>query len=340
MSSTKDSHGTDIPFPVLEERTLPFLQRRLLRGARRDPGELPAAGPGTVLVFRHGSRYEAIRENRHLTGTEELVVDATAVLLVDIRARDVTIYFSLPSASAADDFTVRVTFQAHVTDPERAAAEGAIDLAGYLERYLQQDAKLSKLGSEYPIEAIAAVRDVVISRIEAYCEFNPIRLTGLAVELAAAAVLTPRELRRHEQDMRDERRRQALAELRDIGEDRSIQRHQALVESGPTTLTALGLSRGETSIVDAIVHARDDEHRQQDKFAEAFRILQQSGATDFIDIDPTDMVAAYLEKLTGQPIARRQRDSIQLREGNRREAIAAAGDDQDEDLPDEDSLDD
>jgi hypothetical protein len=336
---TKDSHGTNLPFPVLTEKTLPFIQRRLLRGARRDPGELPAAGPGTVLVFRHGSRYEAIRENRHLTGTEELVVDATAVFLVDIRARDVTIYFSLPSASAADDFTVRVTFQAHVIDPERAAAEGAVDLAGYLERYLQQDAKLSKLGSAYPIEAIATVRDVVISRIEAYCEFNPITLTGLAVELAAAAVLTPRELRRHEQDMRDERRRQALAELRDTGEDRSIQRHQLFVESGPAALTALGMARGETSVEDAIARARDDEHRQQDKFAEAFRILQQSGATDFIDIDPTDMVSAYLEKLTGQPITRRKRDGTQLREGDRREAIAA-GDDQDEDLPDEDGLDD
>ena len=55
---------------------------------------------------------------------------------------------------------------AHVTAPERAAAAGAIDLERYLERYLQQDAKLSKLGSDYPIEAIAAVRDVVISRID------------------------------------------------------------------------------------------------------------------------------------------------------------------------------
>jgi hypothetical protein len=339
MSRTKDSHGTDIPFPVMEERTLPFIQRRFLRGARRDPGGLPAAGPGTVLVFLHGSRYEAIRENRHLTGTEDLVVDATAVFLVDIRARDVTIYFSLPSANAADDFTVRISFQAHVTDPERAAAAGAIDLEKYLERYLQQDAKLSKLGSDYPIEAIAAVRDVVISRIEAYCEFNPITLTGLEVVLAAAAVLTPRELRRHEQDMRDERRRQALAELRNTAEDRSIQRHQALVESGPAALTALGLTRGETPVNDAIDHARDDEHRQQDQFAQAFRILQQTGGTDFIDIDPTDMVAAYLEKLTGQPITRRQRDGTQLRGGDKREAITA-GDDPDEDLPDEDGLDD
>jgi len=334
----KDPADMDLPFPVLEERPLAYVQRKVLRIARRDPGDLPVPGPGSVLVFRHGSRYVAFQEDRHLTGAEEPVVDATAVFLVDKRARDFTIYFSVPSASPADDFTVRVTFRARVADPERAAEEGPVSLAGYLERYLEQDPKLTKLGGDYPVEAIATVRDLVISRVEAYCEFNPIALPGLTVELASAAVLTPRELRRHEQDKRDERRRQELAQLQDDGEDRSIRRHEALVEKGAAALTAVGLARGETSASEAIANARDDEQRQQDQFAEAFRILQQSGAADFIDIDPTDMVTAYLEKLTGEPVSRRPRGDLRVRDGDRREAIGAGGEDKDEEPPDEAGL--
>jgi hypothetical protein len=325
------------PFPVLEEKSLPHIARKFMRGARRDLSELPAVLPGSVLVFRHGPRYVAFRESRHLTGAEEPVVDATAVCLVDTRARYFTVQFPLPSASPADDFTVRVIFQARVTDPERAAAEGPVDVRRFLEGYLAQDAKLTKLGSDYTVESIAAVRDMAVSRIEAYCEFNPISLPGLTIELDSAGVLTPHELRIHQQELRDERRRQELAELQAEGEDRSIQRHKTLVAEGPAALTALGLARGETPVNAAIENAREDERLSQERFAEAFRILQQTGALDYIDFDPTAMAHAYLEKLTGQPVQSRQRDVLR---GGHGKSIGAASTDDDDEAPDEAELDD
>jgi hypothetical protein len=281
----------------------------------------------------------AFQEAKHLTGTEEPVVDATAVCLVDTRARHFTVQFPLPSASPADDFTVRATFRAQVTDPERAAEEGPIDIWRYLEGYLAQDSRLTKLGNDYTVESIAKVRDLVVSRIEAYCEFNPISMLGLTIELDSANVLTPHELRIHQREMRDERRRQELAQLQAEGEDLSIQRHKTLVEEGPTALTALGLARGETPVNAAIENAREDDRLSQERFAEAFRILQQNGALDYIDFDPTDMAHAYLEKLTGQPIQSRQREALRGRRNPRREGIGAASDDDDDEAPDEADLD-
>lgn len=336
----KDAAEVGLPYPVLEERILTSVPRRFMRPARRDLNDLPVLRPGSVLVFHHGSRYVAFKETTHLTGTEDPVVDATAVAMVDVRARPFTIYLPLPSASAADDFTARATFRAHVTDPERAAEHGPLLMTRYLISYLGQDPRLSKLGNSYSIEDITTVRDLVTSRIEAYCEFNPIDLPGLAVELDSAGVQTPRELRQHERDKRDERWQQEIDQLRANGEDASIERHKTWVEEGPATLTAVGLTRDQISVSDAIQNARDDEQRVQAQFAEAFRILQQNGAMDYLDIDPTDMVKAYLEKLTGQPVQQHQRHGLHADGTRNREALGSGSDDEDDEQPDEAGLDD
>lgn len=335
----KDAAETEKPYPVVEERVLPAVPRRFMRPARRDLSDLPVLLPGTVLVFHHGSRYVAFSESTPLTGAEEPVADATAVALVDVRARDFTIYFPLPTASAADDFTVRATFRARVTDPERAAEHGPLAMTRYLSSYLGQDPRLGKLGSGYSIEDINTVRDLVISRIEAYCEFHPIDLPGLSVELDSAGVQTPPVLRQHERDKRDERWQQEIDQLKADGEDVSIKRHKQWVEEGPTALTAVGLARDQVPVSEAIQNARDDEQRVQERFAEAFRILQQNGGMDYLDIDPTDMVRAYLEKLTGQPVQRSRRYGLQADGASKHEALGRGSDDEDDEQPDEASLD-
>jgi hypothetical protein len=337
--SNRAKGAEDLPYPVLEERMLNFVPRRLLRGARRDLSDLPPLRPGSVLVFHHGSRYVAFTETTHLTGAEEPVVDATAVALVDTRTRLFTVYFSLHSASAADDFTVWAKFRARVNDPERAAEEGPLAMAPYFTSYLRKDSPLFKLGAGHTIEDIATVRDLVISRIEAYCEFNPIALPGLAVELDSAGVLTPAGLREHEQILRDERWQQEIDGLRAVGEDASIQRHKDWVDDGPNSLTAVGLARGQMSVGEAVENARNDEHRAQAQMAEAFRILQENGAMDYLDLDPTDMVAAYMEKLTGQPVQRSQRGGLHAADSRNREALSAGSDDEDDEQPDEAQLD-
>jgi hypothetical protein len=344
-SRAKDAVKEDLPFPVLEEMTLPQVPRKLLR-TRRDLSELPVVRPGSVLVFRTGTRYVAFGEARHLTGAEDTVVDASAVSLVDLRTRVFTVYLPLPSGSAADDFTIKVSFKARVTDAERAAQEGPIKVTSYLTSYLQQDPRLAKLGSEHSVEEISEVRELVACRIESYHEYHPIDLPGLRVEFDSVSVLTPRELRSHKQHLRDEGWRQELRRLQDRGEDEQIDRIRKHVDGGSAALTVLGLARGETGTAEAISNARDDERRtednardderrMQDKIEEALRIIQRDGGLDFVDIDATELVHAYLEKLTGQSVPRASRVSLAGRGGDQRDAIAAGSDDEDAEQPDE-----
>lgn len=339
MSRQKVPVNGDLSFPVLEERSLLLIPRKFLRGARRDLGDLPKAHPGSVLVFRHGSRYVAFGEDKPLTGAEEPVVDATAVCLVDTRTRYFTVQFPLPSKSPADDFTVRATFQARVTVPERAAEEGAVNMTRYLASYLERDPRLSKLGSEHPVEDIAMVRDLVISRLEAYCEYNPIHLPGLSVTLSSAGVLTPHDLRVQAQEERNAYWQHRVEAIRAKGEDWNIERIKKLVNEGTQALTALGLARNETSVDQAIDHAREDDKRHEEQLAEAIRILQRNGDLDFLGINPDQIVASWLEKITGQPLQLPDRADRSVSGGGRRSAIGTAADDEDDEPPDEADLD-
>lgn len=306
----RESADREAPFPVLQERSLSYIPRKFMRGARRSLEELPEPRPGTVLVFHHGTRYDAFNEERHLTGAEEAVVDATAVFLVDMRARDFTVDVNIPSVSAADDFTALVTFIARVSDAEKAAREGAIKLRRYLRAYLGRDSRLSKLGSAYRVEEISKVRELVISRIEAYCELKPISIPGLTIDLTSSNVLTPREVREHERRKRDEVRHQEISQLHAKGEGALAAFYEAIVDKGPAALTGLGLSRGDTPVGEAIGNAREDERLQQEQLAEAIRIFQKNGLLDYMDVDPNDILTAYLQKLTGQSIPRASHQEV------------------------------
>lgn len=327
------------PFPVLEERSLTYITKRFMRGAKRDLNDLPTVRPGSVLVFRQGTQYAAFEETRHLTGGEAAVVDATAVCLVDMRPREFPVEITLPSASAADDFTIKATFRARVTDPERAAEEGPIRIEPYLAGYLEKDRKLASLGSDYRVQEIAKLRPLVVTRVQAYCECNPIYIPGLSVVLVSASVTTPYDVRVHEKKLRDEQWEQEINELRAQGEGRNIRRHKEIVEEGADALTALGITRGETTISEAIINARDDEQRLEARFAETIKILQQNGSLDYLDIDPNEMVHAYLEKFTGQKISRSKRRGLRRGDSENRGALGPGPNSEDDEPPDEDDLD-
>jgi len=297
----------DSPYPVLEERPLPAVQRKFLRSGRRDLTELPQWRLGCVLVFHTGRDRIALREHTHLTGMEEAVVDAVAVSVVDIRPRPVTAQVVLPSASAADDFTIRVGFRCQVTDPEVAAGHGAFDLGRQLEEHLSRDRKLLGLGVSHSVEQIADIRDLVEARVEAYWEYHRLEVLGLSIAFTSTSVLTPAELRAHEQQMRDERWRQDYTKLTSVAEDAEIARMRDLVADGSTGLTALGLARREVHPVDAVRDARENEQiaREDDRLArerltEAIRLLQDSGRMDYVGIDVNGLADAWYEQLTGR----------------------------------------
>lgn len=289
----------DFSYPVLEERTLPAVPRKFLRGGRRELTQLPEWRPGSVFVFDTGRERIALREHMHLTGTEEVVVDAVAVSVVDIRSRAVTVFLTLPSASAADDFTVRATFRCQVTDPAIVAGHGPSDLASQLERHLKRDRKLLGLGASHSIEEITDLRDDVEARIEAYWEYHPLQISGLTVAFVTTSVLTPAELRAHKQRMRDEKWRQDLAKLATAGEDTEIKRMRDIVTDGSAALTALGLARREIHPVDAVRDAREDEERARGHLTAAIELLQKSGHMDYVGFDANGVASAWYEQLTG-----------------------------------------
>ncbi len=196
-----------------------------------------------------------------------------------------------------------------------------------------------KLGEPFPVEAVAEVRDLVVSRINAYCEFNPINVPGLSVELVSSTVLPSHELRVHEREKRDEIRRQSVEQLRMDAEDRNIKRHEDLVTKGPDTLAAVGIVRGETSVSEVRRDAREDERQRQERLEEFVRILQREGVLEYVDVDLTQIVEDHLEKLTGKPIARSGRGGLRSGEGEPRGAIGSSGDDEDDEAPDEADLD-
>jgi hypothetical protein len=321
----------DFSYPVLCERPLPAVPHKFMRSARRDLTQLPDRPMGCVLVFHVGHQHVVFRENVHLSGTEEVLVGATAVSVVDLRARVLTAQVMLPSASAADDFTIRAGFRCQVTQPEVVAEHGVFSLPEQLECHLRGDRKLLGLGKSYRVEQIAAIRDMVEARVEAYWEYHPFTIPGLEVTFTSAEVLTPGDLRVHEVRMRDERWNQDYVSLASNGENSQIERMRALVADGSASLTALGLARGQIHPADAVRDARENEERVRAHLSEAVRLMHDSGRLDYIDIDPAGLVGSWYAELTGHPMPRPGAAAIG--------GAAIGGGEQDSDLPDEADLD-
>jgi hypothetical protein len=315
------------PFPVLEEKSLAVVPRRFMRLARRDLSVLPDVRPGSVLVFQYGSQYHAFTEAKPLTGAEEAVVDATSVFLVDVRRRQFEVQFTIPSARAADDFTIRATFLAQVKNAEKAAAGGPLMLSSYLTDYLKRDKTLLQLGRNYRVED-PIVRDLAASRIEAYWESNPIELPGISVKLNGVTVMINPGVRIHDHKLLSEERQQELNQLHAVGEDHSAARIRGHVSQGSGALIALGVARGETGLPEAIAAATEKEARMEDKLGDLIHVLQQNGTLDHVDIDPTDMLNAYVEKVTGKPLADADVRSLEAAKHSRyRHPLTSSGED-------------
>jgi len=57
----------------------------------------------------------------------------------------------------------------------------------------------------HSVADIAKLRDLIRFRVESYCEYNPIDLPGITIQVDSVNILTPRELRAHERALSDER---------------------------------------------------------------------------------------------------------------------------------------
>jgi hypothetical protein len=194
------------PYPVIQELSLQAVPSRFAMRARRDLAELPQSPPGTALVFKAGGRFVVFDERRHLTGTEDFVLGALEVAVVNLRPHKFSADLVLPSARPSEEFAIRTTFEARVEQPEAVAERGAVDLSDALGRHLRKDSKLTEICATYPIEEIAKVRILVENRIASYYSYRGFKQDGVAIVLHLVEVSTPVELRERD-------RRERTAEL-------------------------------------------------------------------------------------------------------------------------------
>jgi hypothetical protein len=287
------------PYPVLEERRLAPAGRRVF-SRTRDLTELPPQRPGTVLVFEVGSGYLAFTERRHLAGREDVVVNAVAVSVVDVRPQTITVQLNLPSLDPADEFIVLVDFHCEVVDPEQVAAGGLRDLTNTLRHYLRQDPALVQLTTSRSIEQINKVRAEITSRIEAFYRLRAPRIAGMSIELLNMRVVTPRELANHDRRMRDERWRQDHEGLVHDGEDRHATRMRSYFEGGPTAIAGLAAARGELDLNQATQREYDAMQGKRQELIELWKSLPEA-YQDTVAVDAQRIVDSVFDQILGSP---------------------------------------
>lgn len=201
------------PYPVVSERSLDPATRGGLFGLgrpRREWDDLPRARASEVLVYLVDGNHMLDSGRRALD--DDAVVRATYVSVVDLtRDREVGVEFPIPSGDAKE-FTVRVTFTCHVTDPVTVVKEGQGDAARALLGYVRSHQKLFRLGLNHKISQVDEVRLLVQTQIQAYAQYVPPHIPGMTVQLSHADVATPPDWAAHSgkvttEEFEDERRR-------------------------------------------------------------------------------------------------------------------------------------
>lgn len=288
-------------YPVISEHALGRAPRKFLSRVR-DLSELPASAPGTVLVFETATGHHAATERRHLTGGEDVVVDAVAVALVDVRERLIPVRLALPSASPADEFTVTVDFSCRVTRADVVAAAGRRDVSRSLEIFLGRDQALSRMGAGRSIEQIGLVRAEVTARIATFCKLRAPEIPGMEITLAEVRVQTPADLAAHEREKRDVVWSEAVGDLRARAEDRDASRLADYFDRGPAAVAGLAVSRGELNLAEATEREYSLAEAKRNDMIKLLQSLPE-GAFDTTTIDADRLLNEVLDMVgkSGRP---------------------------------------
>jgi hypothetical protein len=182
-------------YPVLEERPLPPVERRLFRLPWRDVTQLPAQAPGAVYVFEYDGCFQD-PYSRRVNGNELHVVDATAVSLIQLRDRLITVRRLVPSSRTSINLVVSVTFRCVVTDPISVAGGGLTDLDSVLSTHIAADRELATLGQTVRPERAADSVLRIEAQSRAHCTVNPTDVKGVECLIAAVQVHAQPQLER------------------------------------------------------------------------------------------------------------------------------------------------
>lgn len=254
-------------YPVVAEQQLSAVSRGWW-ARRRGRTDAPGRPPGSVYVFQVGGQYREYPEDVPFDPCHPDVVDASSVSLVDIRSRLVEVRLAVPSASPADDFTIRASFTCAVTDAVSVARHGTVDVTVPLRAYLAGDGHLQRMGMNYGVEAVNIVREQAMRRATAYTSIVAPRILGMSVEFVSMDVLTPEDLRGWAQRCRDQQRAHDLERDKRDSEDENVHRTADLLSRGPTYIDALAVTRNDIDMAAVVertqrFHAedRDRGHR-------------------------------------------------------------------------------
>lgn len=282
-------------YPIIDERPLDPATRGWL-GRSRDLTQLPRHIPGTVPVFEVQDGYVAFQERRHLGRREDLVVNAISVSIVDVRPKTVTVQLQVPSRSAADEFVLLVDFRCQVQEPETVAAFGMRDMAEPLRQYLRRDVSLTELGVQYSVEDINEVRKALSSRVDAYTRLRAPHVDGMSVGLGGVRVMTPKDLAKHERDLRDVRWEQSKAELEYAGEDRNAKRLRAYVDGGADALASIALARGQLDLERAVEQSHEAADKKREQLIELLKKMPEE-EWHTIAVDSQRIVGSLVDEL-------------------------------------------
>ena len=335
-------------YPILEELALPPVKGWLR--PRRELTQLPPQRPGTVLVFTVNGRYEVLRDAPQLRGTEETIVAASSVSVVDIsRDRLLPVNIELPSASPADSFTAVVTFMCTVEDPAEVVRNRLRRPAAFLRAYL--GGEIRTLAQDRDIADINELRELVRATVKACFELKPPRLEGIAVALADIDVRPPESLVVYARERRDLTRFHELERRRKQFTREQAEMFEEIVRrGGPIAMETVALVLEQVSADTIAQRAFDREDRYQQRAGEAVRILAERGFADRVSVDTEQLISRFLHSLAG-PADRGPHDSpprldgpaarppaIPAESGEQEHVTETAGTEDDDEPLDEDDL--
>lgn len=290
-------------YPVLSELSLGQPMRSFWRGARRDMSQVPELPPGAVYVFEHDGHYETM-PRRRLDGSETIVLQSMSVSLVSVRARVVEVEIGLPSASPADDFTMKVGFRCQVVRAEIVAAAGLRDLSNLLATYLAGDQTLAAKCAAYEIDDIAEVRDVATAQIKANCTVRPPRVDGMTIALHRVDVYTPKDLRDYTKNTRDTKWQHAIDDLRRMGEQEAVSYLTAMLGT-PEGARALAVQRGDLDTSTAAEQVAASRSEQTRATLDLIKVMADNDYLDRVPLDIKNLFDSAVESLTGRQAAGR-----------------------------------
>ncbi|MBY8852899.1 hypothetical protein K7G98_33575, partial [Saccharothrix sp. MB29] len=132
---------------------------------------------------------------------------------------EVVVELVLPSRDASH-FTVRVTFLCTVDDPVAVVRTGGHDARAMLSGYLKGHQRIFELGLDFGLEDINDIRRKLNAQIRAYATLSPPEFAGMAATLASVEVMTPEQVAKLEEALREAKQNHVVKATRLTNEQR------------------------------------------------------------------------------------------------------------------------